>query len=179
MPPAEATRASDPSADAVLLPGWLVLGSLTLPGGPEHVRPARQFVAGKVGDDPDIDAVLLLTSELVTNAVLHSKSALPGGTFEVVVARNLISLLVLVSDDGSESGDPVVRGDPGAESGNGLLLVQTLSDEWGYWHDGERTAVWFQLRSPGRPDLRLHHRSPELAQRRKPAWRMYAALRSS
>jgi anti-sigma regulatory factor (Ser/Thr protein kinase) len=149
--PAEATRVSDPAADPALLPAWLMLGSMTLPGRPEHVRDARGFVARAVGDDPRADTALLLTSELVTNAIVHSRSRRAGGTVAVVVAKNAAGLLVTVTDNGSESGVPVAAGQAGDEHGNGLVLVETLADSWGCLRSDSRTTVWFRL-GAGQPE---------------------------
>jgi anti-sigma regulatory factor (Ser/Thr protein kinase) len=144
--PAEATHISDPAADPALLPCWLILGSLMLLGRPEHVREARQFVARTIGTDhPSADTALLLTSELVTNAVTHSKSRLPGGTIELIVAARTTGLLISVTDNGSDDTAPTIGNNPGRESGNGLLLVESLADAWGYLRDPARTVVWFRL----------------------------------
>src|ERR1022692_3622076 len=60
--PAEATDTSDRIAAPALLPHWLILGSVTLPGQPAYVREARRLVAAAVGaDHPRADTVLLLT----------------------------------------------------------------------------------------------------------------------
>jgi len=154
--PAQATAASEPASDPALPPGWLPLGRLTLPGRPEHVRAARQFVARAIGEGhPSADAAVLLTSEIVTNAVIHSKSRLTGGTVTIVVGQGPADLLVMVHDDGPDLSVPVVRSRSGATSGNGLLLVETLADRWGYAHDEARTTVWFRLSSSagsGTPD---------------------------
>src|ERR1700728_92272 len=59
-----------------------VLGSLTIPGRPEQVSLARAFVARTLGTNQtgaDADAATLLTSEIVTNAILHTKSGVDGG----------------------------------------------------------------------------------------------------
>src|ERR1700685_4390477 len=45
-----ATRASDANEDLAVMAGAAVLGSLTIPGRPEHVREARSFVAKSLGD---------------------------------------------------------------------------------------------------------------------------------
>ena len=150
--PAEASRASDRADDPVLLPEWIALGSLTLPGCAEQVRKARQFVARTLCDDECADEALLLTSEVVTNSVVHSRSRLPGGTVTVVVARNQSGVLITVTDAGSDSRLPVVKNVAGAENGNGLLLVETLADMWGYVYDEESTTVWFRLRAPDRTE---------------------------
>jgi anti-sigma regulatory factor (Ser/Thr protein kinase) len=147
--PAELTYLSDPVADPALLPHWLTLGRLTLAGLPRSVRQARRFVAETIGETHhQCDAAMLLTSELVTNAVAHSRSGRPGGTLELVVSATCSALLVSVTDEGSESGLPAIT-TPGGASGNGLVLVNSLSDGWGYCRDARRTAVWFRLRALG------------------------------
>ncbi len=155
--PAEATDTGDPIADPALLPHWLILGRATLPGRPAYVREARRLIAGAIGaGHPRADTALLLTSELVTNAVTHSRSRRPGGTVDLVAAIGIHGLLVAVTDSGSDSKVPVIRNSPGQESGNGLLLVETLADAWGYRHSHGRTMVWFRLcpseRPPASPD---------------------------
>jgi len=147
--PAGAAPASEPASDPALPPGWLLLGRLTLPGRPEYVSIARQFIARTIGDGhPTADTAVLLTSEIVTNAVIHSKSRLTGGSVTVVVGQGSADLLVMVHDDGPDLSVPVVRSRSGATSGNGLLLVETLADRWGYAHGEARTTVWFRLSSP-------------------------------
>ena len=149
--PAEATHVSDPVADPALLTHWLILGSITLPGDPQHVRSARTFVARTIGaDHPRADEALLLTSELVTNAVTHSRSRLPGGTVEVVVATRASGLLISVTDDGADSTVPAIMSIAGGEHGNGLLLTETIADVWGYLQNPRRTMVWFKLLAHGR-----------------------------
>src|SRR5215472_9397065 len=144
--PAEVTHTSDPAADPALLPYWLVLGSLMLHGRPEYVREARKFVARTIGaDHPRADTAVLLTSELVTNAVTHSKSRLPGGTIELLVAAKAAGLLICVTDNGSDATVPAIGNNPGGENGNGLVLVENLADAWGYLRDPVRTVVWFRL----------------------------------
>ena len=65
-----------------------VLGSLTIPGRPEQVATARAFVSRTLSSyqvGADNDAATLLTSEIVTNAVQHTKSGVDGGTVTIVV----------------------------------------------------------------------------------------------
>lgn len=144
--PAETAWASGRTADPALLTCWVVLGRLTLPGQPEHVRDARHFVARLMGSGhPQADTAMLLTSELVTNAVTHSRSGLPGGTVELVVAARAACMLFSVIDNGSDTALPKPGNDPGGESGNGLLLVENLADDWGYAVRSGRKVVWFRL----------------------------------
>ena len=59
--------------------------SVTIPAVPEQVRAARAFVAGVLGEShAHVYLALLLASELVTNSVWHSGSAVPGGIGTVV-----------------------------------------------------------------------------------------------
>ena len=126
-----------------------ILGSLTIPGRPEEVSGTRAFIKrtlAAAGKEPavDSDAATLLTSELVTNAILHTESGAPGGTVTVVVVDVPDGVLVEVIDDGS-GGMPVVKGDLMATDGHGLFLVQQLTAQWGYLRDPAGTTVWFHL----------------------------------
>jgi anti-sigma regulatory factor (Ser/Thr protein kinase) len=125
----------------------MVLGSLTIPGRPEQVGRARAFVARTLGMNQvgaDADAATLLTSEIVTNAIQHTKSGVDGGTVTIVVIGLSRAVLVEIIDDGS-AGTPVVKGDLYAAEGHGLFLVQHLAAQWGYLRDSTGTTVWFHL----------------------------------
>jgi anti-sigma regulatory factor (Ser/Thr protein kinase) len=95
---------------------------------------------------PCLDTAVLLTSELVTNAVIHSSSRCAGGIVRVTVLDCKGGLRIEVADEGSELSSPVVRGDLFASDGHGLFLVQALADQWGYLRDERGTTVWFSLR---------------------------------
>jgi len=100
------------------------------------------------GVSVDSDVAILLTSELVTNAVTHGTPA--AGTFVLLtIACDTACLRVDVHDG---SGDlPVL--DTGlideapaeAETGRGLLLVTSLSAEWGFYRTPAGKAVYFTL----------------------------------
>jgi anti-sigma regulatory factor (Ser/Thr protein kinase) len=125
-----------------------ILGSLTIPGKPDKVSGARAFVTRTLTAccDPrrvDPDAAALLTSELVTNAILHTMSG-TGGTVTIVVVDVPDGVLIEVIDDGS-TGFPVVKGDLFAANGHGLYLVQQMAAQWGYLRDPAGTTVWFHL----------------------------------
>jgi anti-sigma regulatory factor (Ser/Thr protein kinase) len=124
-----------------------VLGSLTIPGRPEQVGLARAFVARTLDTNQvgaDADTATLLTSEIVTNAIQHTKSGVDGGTVTIVVIGISRGVLVEIIDDGS-AGTPVVKGDLYAAEGHGLFLVQHLASQWGYLRDPAGTTVWFHL----------------------------------
>ena len=126
-----------------------VVGSLTIPGRPDMVSGARAFItrtlaASSTGQRIDSDAASLLTSELVTNAVMHTLSGAEDGTVTVVVVDVRDGVLVEVIDDGSAD-TPVVKGDVFTADGHGLYLVQHLAAQWGYLRDAAGTTVWFHL----------------------------------
>jgi anti-sigma regulatory factor (Ser/Thr protein kinase) len=121
-------------------------GHLTFDAVPKNVSEARAFVADLLGPDhPCADVAVLLCSELVTNAVLHSKSGRAGGTVTLVVTDLTASVHVKVIDDGSATSIPVVKADVYAPDGRGLFLVEHLADQWGYESDEAGTTVWFRL----------------------------------
>jgi anti-sigma regulatory factor (Ser/Thr protein kinase) len=136
-------------------PNATVLGSLTIEGHPRQVSAARAFVArtlSATGLKVDSDAATLLTSEIVTNAIQHTKSGVDGGTVTIVVIGVPSGILVEVIDDGS-AGVPLVKGDLYADAGHGLFMVQQLAAQWGYLRDPAGTTVWFHLPLPGGPGL--------------------------
>jgi len=144
--PPRSTRTSSQDLEATARAA--VLGSLTIPGRPEHVREARAFVAKALGElHPGLDNAVLLTSELVTNAVMHSRSHCDGGTVTLLIVESGGGVRIEIADEGSEVSSPVVRGDVYASDGHGLYLVQTLADQWGYLRDDSGTTVWFWLRA--------------------------------
>jgi anti-sigma regulatory factor (Ser/Thr protein kinase) len=149
---AMATGASDAVTDLALMAGAAVLGSLTIPGRPEHVREARAYVAKILGDQhaAAVDVAVLLASEIVTNAVTHTNSCHAGGTVRLVLIDIGGGVRVEVTDDGTDLRSPVVKGPeaqstPFAADGHGLFLVQSLAQQWGYVRDELSTTVWFWL----------------------------------
>lgn len=108
--------------------------SVTIPAVPEQVRAARVFVARVLGEShAHVDLAILLASELVTNSLRHSGSAVPGGVVMVTVAVVGESVRVEVTDR-IGNGVPVLpsvapAGDE-AEGNRGLWLVDALSARW-------------------------------------------------
>ncbi|MGW5349921.1 ATP-binding protein [Streptomyces sp. NPDC004031] len=89
--------------------------------------------------------VLLVVSELVTNACLHA-----GGPEELLLRRSPKSLRLEVVDGGP--GDPAPRtphraGRPG---GHGMFIVQRLCLDWGVVRNADRPGktVWAELAVP-------------------------------
>jgi anti-sigma regulatory factor (Ser/Thr protein kinase) len=128
----------------------VLLGSLTIPGEPAYLREARKLVARTLADgNADVDTAVLLTSELVTNSMQHSRSGRPGGTVTITVIAAPDGVRVEVIDDGGMTVPAVTVGQPGdpgfGEGGRGLRLVEVLSARWDYYSDPAGTATWFEL----------------------------------
>ncbi|GAA4231136.1 anti-sigma regulatory factor (Ser/Thr protein kinase) [Streptosporangium album] len=129
-----------------------LLGHADFPATPYSAPVARQWVrhllAGKVAEAA-LDDVMLLLSEVVTNAVVHSDSShSPSGSVTVCLAAGDGRLHIEVIDDGSAGSIPFVRAsDPDSDGGRGLLLVDLIATDWGAHHDQSSTVVWFHLPS--------------------------------
>jgi len=99
----------------------------------------------------DLDAALLLTSELVTNAIRH-EAGQGAQAVMLAIASSRGRLRVDVHDT-SRSLPAVAEVPADAETGRGLLLVETLSDEWGFYRTPAGKAVYFTLAfEPGKAD---------------------------
>ena len=122
--------------------------------GPAAAADARRRVRAAIASwqvPVDQDAALLLTSELVTNAVRH-ESGQGAQAVMLVISCSRGRLRVDVHDT-SRSLPAVADVPADAETGRGLLLVETLSDEWGFYRTPAGKAVYFTLLSePDQPD---------------------------
>ena len=111
--------------------------------GPAAAAEARRRVRAAIQSWPvpvEEDVALLLTSELVTNAVRHEA----GQAVMLVISCSNGRLRVDVHDT-SRSLPAVADVPADAETGRGLLLVETLSDEWGFYRTPAGKAVYFML----------------------------------
>lgn len=113
----------------------------TAPSVPE----ARGFVSGSLTSiPPQVRATAaLLVSELATNAVVHATSS-----FDVTVICPTSSGRVRIEvTDADETRPTPLRPPPSVPHGRGLLLVASLSDEWGVDEANGRPGktVWFEL----------------------------------
>jgi len=104
-----------------------------------HVLEA--FFADAVPDDV-VQVAVLLTSELVTNAVHHARSPftisaalLPGGVRVEV-------------EDASPTPPELCHPDSTSMSGRGVLMVDLLSARWGSEPTADGKRTWFELDTP-------------------------------
>ncbi|MGW2910676.1 ATP-binding protein [Streptomyces asoensis] len=109
-------------------------------------RWARSRLAGSgIGDEEALaETLILLVSELVTNAVVHTgcpavlRLSLPGGTAEPSTVR------LEVADSSGRAPVPRCAGDE-ATGGRGLALVDGLADRWGWSVEGAGKRIWCEL----------------------------------
>jgi anti-sigma regulatory factor (Ser/Thr protein kinase) len=93
------------------------------------------------------DTTELIVSELVTNAV-RAAAALPSPVVEVWLASDRVSVVAGVWDG---CDDMPVRQETAApdEAGRGLVIIDTLSADWGWYHQAGGKLVWALLSPPG------------------------------
>ena len=111
---------------------------------------ARRFLAGIVGNHPATDDAITRLAELAANAILHSRSAQPGGTFSVTLRRSARRIRIEVADQGGPWGSTM--DDP--ERGRGLRIVRALSACQGVILVGQvsnpvRRTVWCEISLDG------------------------------
>ena len=116
-----------------------------LPSSLMSVRRARQFVREALAaylPPAELDTVELLTSEVVTNAVVHAGS---NPTIEVATDGGTVR----VSVEDRDPGWPMAHAVPAdATSGRGMALVDALAHAWGVESlAGRGKTIWFEVRS--------------------------------
>ncbi|MER6140289.1 SpoIIE family protein phosphatase [Streptomyces sparsogenes] len=144
----------------------------SLPGNPLAASAARRFARAALADwsaldlpavgripDRVADEVVLLVSELVTNAVVHAGTAVEVSCALDVVSGDSLSggglggdgevpsVVVEVTDHHPTRflrGEPHDEDDPGC-AGHGLRLVAELAECWGTAYRRASKTVWFQL----------------------------------
>jgi anti-sigma regulatory factor (Ser/Thr protein kinase) len=114
------------------------------PGSGQEVRNVRAFVSEAVDGCPVADDVVLLASEVVTNAIMHTASG-EDGTFTVVVHPLDAMVRVEVHDGGSETPPGIRPADDQAVSGRGLSIIESLATRWGHLGDRDGRVVWFEV----------------------------------
>ncbi|WP_285777927.1 ATP-binding protein [Microtetraspora sp. NBRC 13810] len=124
----------------------------------------RTWLTRAMGDDhtgylmsaghsvPLTEIAALLTSELVTNSIRHSRSG-EGGFVQITMidspsdplARNGPTLRVAVRDDGGTTLPELRAPEDDEEGGRGLFIVDAYATRWGSGSYGGATVTWFEL----------------------------------
>jgi Histidine kinase-like ATPase domain len=91
-----------------------------------------------------LEAMQLIASELITNAVEHST-----GEISLCVAVHDRRARIEVTD-GSADCEPIITplGDELAAGGRGLRLVEAFSTQWGCTPNGTQKMVWAEIDLP-------------------------------
>ncbi|MEU9948767.1 ATP-binding protein [Streptomyces poriferorum] len=118
-----------------------------LPAQPESVAGARRLTRARLDewrlDDDAHEAAVLIVSELVTNAVVHTASARVVCELRCLETR----LRIAVQDQGHQPGGPRLGAGADDEHGRGLLLVDAMCSAWGSRDAGNGSGriVWAEL----------------------------------
>ncbi|MCX4520321.1 ATP-binding protein [Streptomyces anulatus] len=115
-----------------------------LPCRPESARRARLLVSTALqtwGFSACADLGTLIVSELIANVVTHTRCRLA----RVTITRIEDGAVRIAVADTSRSVPTVASPAGDAGSGRGLLLVDALSDRWGYRLHRSSKAVWAEL----------------------------------
>jgi anti-sigma regulatory factor (Ser/Thr protein kinase) len=131
------------------------LWELTMPGLPRFVREARALARSASATPYQAEAAALCASELVTNAIAHTRSGHPGGTVAVVIGPAPIAgeLRISVTDNGGParlgpwSAPPSADGPDTPEHGYGLAVVDAVASDWGRFTRAGGWCTWCDIPS--------------------------------
>jgi anti-sigma regulatory factor (Ser/Thr protein kinase) len=118
---------------------------LQLPTSEQAPAIARRRVVERFGAELDpvqLEDARLLTSELVTNAVVHGR-----GAIGLSALLDEDRLMIEVTDEGDGFERTVRQHGLDSVGGNGLSIVEMLASRWGIHPGGSH--VWFELERPG------------------------------
>jgi anti-sigma regulatory factor (Ser/Thr protein kinase) len=139
------------------------LWEMVMPGRPEYVREARALARTASSTPYQADAAALCVSELVTNAIVHSRSGQSGGTVTVTIAHmspgpDLITsgpaageLRISVTDNGGPAlpgpwSAPLPADGPDTpEHGYGLAVVDAVASDWGRFTTAGGWCSWCEI----------------------------------
>ena len=120
---------------------------IALPRSPSSVAAARRFIEARAAawsfPEQASEQLVLIGSELVTNAVLHARTGLTL-TLELRDDRVRISVM-----DRSKAPATLRHYRPDALTGRGLGVVAALSDSWGVSAAADGKVVWAELGANG------------------------------
>jgi anti-sigma regulatory factor (Ser/Thr protein kinase) len=121
--------------------------ALELAGTPEAGSAARRALLARNGalPRPVRDDVLLLMTELVTNAVRHAEAG-PDRLVRLELRQRRGAVRVAVCDEGPGFAPEATCSRPDETGGWGLVLVDRIADRWAVTRTATGTCVWFEIR---------------------------------
>jgi anti-sigma regulatory factor (Ser/Thr protein kinase) len=90
------------------------------------------------------DDLVLMTSEMVANAVRHSPP-LPEGGHQLLLERSDGAIRVAVTDGGRHLNPEETAFDTRTDGHFGMFILDRCADGWGFSLDGVK-GVWFEVR---------------------------------
>ncbi len=113
---------------------------ISLKAIPDSVPRARRFIlALEWADGASHERLAILTTEVVTNAVLHA------GTGFLVRATELPGGIRVAVTDRSTSPPVMQDYGPNSPTGRGLHIVDAMADRWGVDPTDSGKTVWFEV----------------------------------
>ena len=144
--PVPAMVSARPESGGAATPSWPVRSHLELRALDSAVPCARKHARQVVmewGLPALADTIELIVSELVTNAIRAAETLMtPVVRLWLVSDHNCVVIHVW---DGSDEMPARLNADPDSERGRGLLLVETLSRDWGCYRKPSGKVVWVML----------------------------------
>jgi anti-sigma regulatory factor (Ser/Thr protein kinase) len=134
-------------ADEWPLQSFLELGAL--PGAVPSARLHTRQIVFEWGLAPLERSAELVVSELVTNAVIASQPGERAQPVRLWLLSDMAHVLILVHD--ASAHPPVLLpADSGSERGRGLVLVDAVSEQWGWYSPSETDGkvVWALIGAP-------------------------------
>jgi anti-sigma regulatory factor (Ser/Thr protein kinase) len=108
------------------------------PGAPREARHAlRDWLATVSCPDQLREDMLLVVSELVTNAVVHGRS-------DPIVVASFDDGRLRIEVHDEDRSPPIVTSSSGPDGGFGIRLVEALSDAWGWGPTESGKRVWIE-----------------------------------
>ncbi len=119
-----------------------LVGEWSLPHDTTAPGIARGLVAAALDEWPDPADVVLIASELVTNAVQHGSQPI---TLSLRLAPGLVRVSVMNAHGESAKRPRIVAAGANEPDGRGLAIVAALSTDWAWEPDGDNVIVWAEI----------------------------------
>lgn len=149
--------------------------SLTIPPDSASIAGSRRFTESFLrahGLDRLTDTMVLLVSEVVTNAIIHGES---GAELCLMLTGTTIRAEVR---DGSRALPAVKQYSDNATTGRGMLIVESLASSWGTESDPKGKVVWFALDAASHDAVPEQNHSLGIASKPLPTDEIDAVLRA-